>query len=144
MLSRVQGISKGLARAHMKAQEQAWKKSGIALLQENQRLFADAAINDNMMYRLTIEHFTDEARIADILCALSPHTAGATAYGSIGHVDGIGRVCSSSNPNEIQRAKRALNKVRAPELLKRISEEAKSDLMRYEAAARLSGQKAEH
>lgn len=137
MLGKTKEIAKGLARMRMEGMETQWRASGLALLHDNQRLYADAAMNDAMFYRLVIEHMTDEACIADILCSLSPHQAGATAYGPVGEAGYIAGNCHNYDPKDIARAKGALNRLYTKETLQQVLEHAKTYYLRDEAKKRL-------
>lgn len=137
MLGKAQGLAKGLARQQMEGfGEMYWRACGLPLLAENQRLFADAAMNDDMFYRLVIEHMTDEDCIADILCSLSPHNAGVTAYGPVGeakYVMGLRDDC----PKDMARAKDAINRLYKEEVLQKVTEHAITRFVRNEAKKRL-------
>ncbi len=137
MLGKTKEIAKGLARMRMEGMETQWRASGLALLHDNQRLYANAAMNDAMFYRLVIEHMTDENCIADILCSLSPHQAGATAYGPVGEAGYIAGNCHNHDPKDIARAKRALNRLYTKKALQQVLEQAKTHYLREEARKRL-------
>ena len=137
MLGKTKEIAKGLARMRMEQMETQWRDCGLVLLQENQRLFADAAINDAKFYRLVIAHMTDETCIADILCSLSPHQAGATNYGPIGEAGYIAGTWRNYDPEEIARAKDALNRLHSRDALQQIVKQAKTHYLRDEANKRL-------
>ena len=137
MLAKTKKLAKGLARARMQGMKAQWLANGLELLKDNQRLFADAAINDSMFYRLVIEYMTDEACIADILCSLSPHTAGATDYGPVGEAGWIAGTKRGYDPVDIARAKCALNRLFTKEALQKVAEQAKADYLRFEATKRL-------
>jgi len=137
MLAKTKELAKGLARMRMEGLEAQWRASGLALLHDNQRLYADAAINDGMFYRLIIEHMTDETCIADILCSLSPHQAGATSYGPVGEAGYIANGCRKYDPEDIARAKGALNKLYTKDALHQVKEQAKTHYLRDEAKKRL-------
>lgn len=138
MLGKTKEIAKGLARMRMEEMETQWRASGLALLQENQRLYADAAINDAKFYRLVIEHMKDETCIADILCSLSPHQAGATNYGPVGEAGYIAGTWRKYDPKDIARAKGALNRLYTKEALQQVMEQANTHYLRDEAKKRLS------
>jgi len=137
MLGKTKGIAKGLARMRMEGMETQWRASGLSLLRDNQRLYADAAINDAMFYRLVIEYMTDESCIADILCSLSPHQAGATAYGPVGEAGYIAGNCRNYDPKDIARAIGALNKLHTKMALQQVMEQAKTHYLRDEAKKRI-------
>lgn len=137
MLAKAKKIAKGLARMRMQGMKTQWLATGLVLLNENQRLFADAAMNDDMFYRLVIEHMTDEACIADILCSLSPHQAGATAYGPVGEAGYIAGTKRGFDPEDIALATGALNRLHTKEALRKVMEHAKTDYLRNEANIRL-------
>ncbi len=137
MLAKTKELAKGLARMRMEGLEAQWRVSGLVLFHDNQRLYADAAINDAMFYRLIIEHMTDETCIADILCSLSPHQAGATAYGPVGEAGYIAGNCRNCDPKDIARAKGALNRLCTKDALQQVLEQAKTHYLRDEAKKRL-------
>jgi len=134
VLGYVDEYSKYMARERFRALQEEWFAHGPALLAANQRIFADAAINDPMTYELTIDLFTDEACIADILCAISPHTAGATEYGPVGEAYWSG----GGHGRDAQSAFNAIDKVQSEKLLRRIANQAKTRAIRAAAAIRLT------
>lgn len=137
MLGKARGKAKGWARLRMEGMEAQWRASGLSLLEENQRLYADAAMNDAMFYRLVIDHMTDEACIADILCSLSPHNAGATAYGPVGEARYVAGNFYDYSPEDIARAKRALSRLNTKEALQKVMEHAVTHYLRNAAKERL-------
>ena len=137
MLKKTKKLAKGLARIRMEGMEAQWRASGLALLHGSQRLYADAAINDAKFYRLVIEHMTDEDCIADILCSLSPHQAGATNYGPVGEAGYIAGTWRNYDPKDIARAKGALNRLCTKDALQQVLEQAKTHYLRDEAKKRL-------
>ncbi len=139
MLGRTQGIAKGMARWRMECMQTQWLESGLALLPENQQLYADAAMNDRKFYNLVIDYITDEDCLAEILCSLSPHQSGATSYGPIGEagyiINGAGFPCS--NPKVVARTLGALDRIHSPQVLKKVAECAKTYFLRSEAMKRI-------
>jgi len=122
----------------MERMEEEWLASGLSLLAEHQRLYADAAINDDMFYRLVMDDMTDETCIADILCSLSPHTVGVTSYGPVGeakffHLSERYR----ESRDDIERTRRALCKLHTKEMLQKVAEHADANYLRMRARERL-------
>lgn len=138
MLGKAQREAKGMARRRMERMEEEWLASGLSLLAEHQRLYADAAINDDMFYRLVMDDMTDETCIADILCSLSPHTVGVTSYGPVGeakffHLSERYR----ESRDDIERTRRALCKLHTKEMLQKVAEHADANYLRMRARERL-------
>lgn len=139
MIGKVQGETKQETRQRMMWIEKEWRAHGVADLNGDERICVNAAKNDVMFYRLVIDDLTDESCIADILCSISPHTAGATVYGPTGEAK---HFCAHET-NEWKRENRdrvtrAVGRLHTREPLEIIATQAKAYVVRSEAKKRIA------
>lgn len=132
----VNATNKGMVREHILPLMKEWLHAdGPAQISADQRLFTDAILHDYMLYTYMMEYITDSDCIADILCALSPHEAGATYYGPAGE-----RGCiypAYYHKPRRQRVMDALDRICDPVALKKVADQAKTKMLRDEAKKRL-------
>lgn len=139
MIGKVQGETKHETHLRMEWIEKEWRAHGIADLNGDERICVDAAKNDAEFYRLVIDDLTDEACIADILCSISPHTAGATAYGPTGEAKHFfARVTNEWKRENLERVTHAIGRLHTREPLERIATQAKAYIVRSEAKKRIA------